>query len=298
MEEPPLFGAPLFEPLPGAATRGVAFSEWESYRTDVAGKDILVVTDDSNFYKDRSGKLNGNTGDTDASGLNVTDAADSTILGTESADEAPWQTVAQAMVDILTNHDSNEDEDEDAAEGDDDGDADLPDPGANPEDGAHLASARLSSDAPAATEATSNPASTPGAAAAVVAAPGYETDDQSDEDTDDEVDEDADDAEDDGGNFDFPYIDWTKQVAADRASAVHTDDGTTLASGADALVIGADGYDDDDNRAAGEGIIIVRDDGNVVLGGTGDVNGQIGDSEQGAVIMDVDHTYIKGGGAY
>jgi hypothetical protein len=36
----------------------------------------------------------------------------------------------------------------------------------------------------------------------------------------------------------------------------------------------------------------------VVLGGTGDVNAQIGDSEQGAVIMDVDNVFIQGGGAY
>jgi hypothetical protein len=71
-----------------------------------------------------------------------------------------------------------------------------------------------------------------------------------------------------------------------------------LASGQDAIVIGGDGYDDDDNRAAGENIVITRDDGNVVLGGTGDVNAQIGDSEQGAVIMGVTRTFIQGGGAY
>ena len=87
-------------------------------------------------------------------------------------------------------------------------------------------------------------------------------------------------------------------INSDVASAVHTDEGTTLASGQDAVVIGADGYDDDDNRAVGENIIITRDDGNVVLGGTGDVNAQIGDSEQGAVIMDVTRTFIQGGGAY
>ena len=69
-----------------------------------------------------------------------------------------------------------------------------------------------------------------------------------------------------------------------------------MASGADAVVVGADGYDDDDIRAVGENIVITRDDGNVVLGGTGDVNSQIGDSEQGAVIMDVNRTYIQGGG--
>ena len=79
---------------------------------------------------------------------------------------------------------------------------------------------------------------------------------------------------------------------------MHTDEGTTLASGADAVVVGADGYDDDDNRAVGENIVLTRDDSNVVLGGTGDVNAQIGDSEQGAVIMGVDGVFIQGGGAY
>jgi hypothetical protein len=101
-----------------------------------------------------------------------------------------------------------------------------------------------------------------------------------------------------GEEFDFPYDAWTQQINANAATAVHTDEGTTLASGADALVIGADGYDDDDNRATGENITITRDDGNVVIGGVGNVNSQIGDSEQGAVIMDVTRTYIQGGGAY
>ena len=166
LQIPPFYTEKLFTPLPGAQTRGVGISEWESYRTDVAGKDILVTTDDSNFYRDRNGKLNGNTGDTDASGLNVTDATDSVIYGTESADEAPWQTVAQALVDILTSN-----PDEDTSE-DDDGDADLPDPGANPEDEAMTAmssvngtdGAVLSTLGSMQTEVTSR-----GAAAAVIA---------------------------------------------------------------------------------------------------------------------------------
>jgi hypothetical protein len=293
---PPFYTEKLFAPLPGAQTRGVGISEWESYRTDVAGKDILVTTDDSNFYKDRNGKLNGNTGDTDASGLNVTDATDSTILGSESADEAPWQTVAQALVDILTSNPRDDTPgDDDSSEGDDDGDADLPDPGANPEDEAMTAMSSVNgTDRALSTLALMQTGATsPGAAAAVIAPPP-----SGDEDTDDEVDPDVDDSDDDGGNFDFPYDDWTKQISSDRASAVHTDDGTTLASGADALVVGGDGFDDDDNRAAGENITITRDDGNVVVGGTGDVNAQIGDSEQGAVIMGVTRTFIKGGGAY
>jgi hypothetical protein len=98
--------------------------------------------------------------------------------------------------------------------------------------------------------------------------------------------------------YDFPYVSWTKAINGGGASAVHTDEGTTLASGQEAVVIGADGYDDDDNRAVGENLMITRDDDNVVIGGTGDVNAQIGDSEQGAVIMGVTRTFIQGGGAY
>ncbi len=131
---PPFFGEQLFKPLPGSKSRGIAFSEWETYRTDVAGRNILVTTDDSNFFRDRNGKINGNTGDTDASGLNVTDATDSVIRGSESADEAPYQTVAAALVDLASDapggglgSDPDDDPDDE-----DDGDANAPDPGANP----------------------------------------------------------------------------------------------------------------------------------------------------------------------
>ena len=97
---PPLFAANLWNPLPGATSRGVSFAEWESYRTDVAGRNILVTTDDSNFFRDRYGLINANTGDIDASGLNVIDATDSVIREASPADEAPWQTMAAALVDL------------------------------------------------------------------------------------------------------------------------------------------------------------------------------------------------------
>jgi hypothetical protein len=98
--------------------------------------------------------------------------------------------------------------------------------------------------------------------------------------------------------FDFPYPNWVSQINGIAASAIHTDDGTTLASGQDAVVVGGDGYDDDDNRAVGENIIVTRDDSNIAIAGIGDVNSQIGDSEQGAVIMDVHRVFIQGGGTY
>ena len=268
---PPFFGEALFTPLAGAPSPQVAFSEWESYRTDVAGKNILVTTDDSNFFRDRIGKINANTGDTDASGLNITDATDSVIRGTTSADEAPWQ---------VDPPDDDEDEtgDEDEAEEPDDApDEDVDDaPDENP--GAGDTSMTMS---------TLLMSPSADVAAAVVAPSG--------------CDPDGDDCPDDGSSpeeWDFPYLEWVANANRNTGTAIHTDEGTTLASGADVLVIGADGYDDDDNRAAGENIIITRDDGNVVVGGTGDVNAQIGDSEQGAVIMDVERVVIQGGGAY
>jgi hypothetical protein len=289
IEIPPFLPENLFKPLPGAETRGVSFSEWESYRTDVAGRNIMVTTDDSNVFKNRNGKLNGNTGDTDASGLNITDATDSVIRGTESADEAPYQTVAQAVVDIATANPTDL-EDLGGDSDDDDGDANLPDPGANPEDvpvttpttpaATAPSNAASGTDTSGDTDTGDLSGATPAATAAYA-----ETDASGGSDTTND-------------GYDFPYVTWTNAVSGDAATAVHTDEGTTLASGQDALVVGADGFDDDDNRAAGENIVITRDDGNVVLGGTGDVNAQIGDSEQGAVIMDVTRTYIQGGGAY
>jgi len=262
---PPFFGENIWNPLPGATSRGIAFSEWESYRTDVAGRNILVTTDDSNFFRDRDGKLNANTGDTDASGLNVIGAVDSVIRGSESADEAPWQTMAAALVDLAgedgTTPPPDDDDDDD---GDDDEDSDeFQEP---------------NGDSPAGTPAPIGSQPSQGSSPTSPAPS----------------------SGDEGGveGFDFPYKSWVEHANASVATAVHTDEGTTLASGSDAIVIGADGYDDDDNRAVGENITITRDDGNVVIGGTGDVNAQIGDSEQGAVIMDVTRTFIQGGGAY
>jgi hypothetical protein len=283
---PPFFAEALWNPLPGATSRGVAFSEWESYRTDVAGRNILVTTDDSNFFRDRDGKLNANTGDIDASGLNVIDSADSVIRGSESADEAPWQTMAAALVDLAGDNGvtppGGDDDDDDNGDDDEDSDefAEVEEPNGDVPPG---------TPAPIGTQPTQGspptsptPPTSPAATAAVVPPPyvGGSDDDNG------------------GDGFDFPYEAWVEQANAGNATAVHTDEGTTLASGSDAIVIGADGYDDDDNRAVGENIVITRDDGNVVIGGTGNVNAQIGDAEQGVLVMDVDRTFIQGGGAY
>ena len=246
--------APILAPLPGAQTRAVAFAEWESYRTEVVGRNILAATDDSNLFMYRDGKLNGNTGDTDASGLNVTDARNSVIRGTTSADFPPWENQSG------TTDSDDEDEEDDSSDETDTGD--VGDTETGDDLTTNLTTTRVASAAPVA------------AAFAAVTEASAEY------------------------PFDFPYVEWVKQISGDRASAVHTDEGTTLASGQDVVVVGADGYDDDDNRAVGEHLVLTRDDCNVVVGGTGPVNAQIGDSEQGAVIMDVDNVLIEGGGAF
>ena len=224
----PSYIEPIFKPIPSAATRGASFAEWETSRVDVLGRNIMVTFDDSNVFSNRDGKLNTNTGDTDASGLNITDATDSVILGTESADEAPYQTVAAALVDLASDAPGgglNSDPDDDA---DDDGDANDPDPGA---DGLAPAPVTTVTPVPKSTpiatrghprsdkrhpggNAGDRPFATPatGASAAVVAS--NDDDSQSEE-------------------FDFPYVEWTRQISGNAASAVHTDEGTTLASGAD-----------------------------------------------------------------
>jgi hypothetical protein len=85
--------------------------------------------------------------------------------------------------------------------------------------------------------------------------------------------------------------------AVPRATAsVSDDDGGTTASGDEALVIGGDGYDDLAVDVAGEGNIATYDDSNVVVGGTGGVNAQIGDSDTGgAVVMGVEDSVVEGG---
>jgi len=64
----------------------------------------------------------------------------------------------------------------------------------------------------------------------------------------------------------------------------------------DALVIGGDGYDDLAVRLEGNDNVATYDDSNVVIGGTGDVNAQIGDSDTGGTVsMDTVDSELHGG---
>ena len=74
------------------------------------------------------------------------------------------------------------------------------------------------------------------------------------------------------------------------------DDAGTTAGGDEAVVIGGDGYDDLSVDVTGVGQVVSYDDSNVVIGGEGRVNAQIGDSDtSGAVVMGVTNSVIQAG---
>jgi hypothetical protein len=179
------FALPSME---GATGRGVALAGYEIHSIDVEGSDNLLTYDDSNLFFHRSGSLNGNTGDTATSGLNVVDSLRSLVRSGNSLDAG------------------------------------------NP------SSSRFD-------PARSAPSFTSPLSRGVV----------------------------------------------DGASASVADvNGVSTANGQDTLVIGGDGVDDESVRIRGSANVATYDDGNLTVGGIGDVNAQIGDSEtSGAVVMAV-----------
>ncbi len=177
-------------------TRAVAIAGYQDRTLEVVGNGNLLTRDDSNIFYHRIGHLNGNTGDTDTSGLNVVDATGSLIRS---------------------------------------GNSGIP-PAPAPGDQASVGSSAPPVGAPAAAPA-------PGAATASVAP-----------------------------------------------------NGTATATGADSLAIGGPGVVDTSIQVHGSGNVATSDDGNVTVGGVGDVNAQVGDSDtSGAVVMDVTGSEITTG---
>ena len=85
-------------------------------------------------------------------------------------------------------------------------------------------------------------------------------------------------------------------TAPSMATGSVADEGDATASGSSAVVIGADGYDDLALDVAGQRNVATYDDSNTVIGGSGDVNAQIGDSDTGgAVVMGVEDSLVEAG---
>jgi hypothetical protein len=108
---------------------------------------------------------------------------------------------------------------------------------------------------------------------------GDSSDDEGDEDAEEPEDADeADESESDDGDVSDP--------AEPPESREEADSGTTPTRPAapGSLTIGGDGYDNLGVRVEGTDHVVSYDDSNVVVGGTGDVNAQIGDSDTGGTV--------------
>ncbi|MFD7026155.1 hypothetical protein [Promicromonospora sukumoe] len=93
-----------------------------------------------------------------------------------------------------------------------------------------------------------------------------------------------------------PAVPVTGPPVTGTSHATVTDEGASSATGDGALVIGADGFDDVSIRSRGDGNVVTYDDSNVVIGGSGPVNTQIGDSDTGgAVVMGVHGSDVRAG---
>jgi len=75
-----------------------------------------------------------------------------------------------------------------------------------------------------------------------------------------------------------------------------SDEGPSTAIGKNTFVVGGDGFDDVSIRSSGDGNVVTYDDSNLIIGGTGKVNAQIGDSDTGgAVVMDINDSDVGAG---
>ena len=181
------------------ADRSVAIAGIEDHSLEVDGNENVLTYDDSNVFVNRNGALNGNTGDTDTSGLNAVDIQNSTVRSGASG---------------------NSDE--------------------SPDD---------------------PPFSSTGAYPAALGQP--------------------------GSPFGQP------------SASVADINGVSTATAADSLVVGGDGMDDNGVTVRGDRNIVTYDDGNVAVGGTGDVNAQIGDSDTaGLVAMGISDSLIEAGDSF
>jgi hypothetical protein len=89
---------------------------------------------------------------------------------------------------------------------------------------------------------------------------------------------------------------WTHQSGRGGKDTARAAEEEASASGRNPLVVGGDGYDDLSIRSSGQRNIVTYDDSNLVVGGTGPVNAQIGDSDtSGAVVMGIRGSVVEGG---
>ncbi len=263
-------------PQGGADGRSIAVSGFEDHSVSVLGDDQIVTYDDSNVFIARNGQINANTGDTDSSGLNVVDVTGSRVRSGNSGD----------------------------GEGDDEGSDDEAEEESTAGEGAQATATKEAAPQVAADNAPKKTSSgavktsggaakkaSSGAAKKASSGAAKKVSGDTAQSTSSSDDEDA------QGNDEAAEDGSTKSRQPQGAtSAQVTDEGASTATGRESLVVGADGYDDVSIRSQGNRNIVTYDDSNVVIGGKGNVNAQIGDSDTGgAVVMGVHNSDVQAG---
>jgi hypothetical protein len=245
----------------GGRTADIAGYEDHSVLTRGMGN--VVTYDDSNVFINRDGKINSNTGDTDSAGLNAIATLRSIVsAGPHCDDGCDDESIIQAQAGVF-------DEGDVAVDGD--GHVVW-----SPDIAPETEAASVNCDDPAETNDDGCDDSLPGDN-------GDDSDAADDESADGDVSDPAEPAE-------------TREEADSTRPAADNGEEPDGEFPTGSLIVGGDGIDDLSLRVDGVGNVSTYDDGNVVIGGTGDVNSQIGDSDTGGTVtMDTVDSVVSGG---
>ena len=260
----PIDASPLvsaFISYTGNRTADIAGFEDHSILTRGTGN--VVTYDDSNVFMNRDGKINANTGDTDSAGLNAVATLRSVVsAGPHCDDGCDDESIIQAQAGVF-------DEGDVAIDGDGHvvWSPDTVDSSSGPV---------VPCDDECASDAENGDDSAP-------ADNGDDSDAAGDESPDGDVSDPAEPAE-------------TREEADSTRPAADNGEEPDGDFAAGSLIVGGDGIDDLSERVDGNFNVSTYDDSNVVIGGTGDVNAQIGDSDTGGTVtMDTIDSVVSGG---
>jgi hypothetical protein len=300
--EIPLDASPLVSAfISYTQNRTADIAGWEDHSILTRGTGNLNTYDDSNVFIDRTGKINANTGDLDSAGLNAVATVRSTVAaGPHCDDGCDNESVITSQLGAF-------DEADVAIDGhgnvvmpdvfdsdnigtpttgnlpgdvfDEDDIAVRPDgstfvPGSDDDELEDDSPTDDSPGAPEGAEETFEACEAgPTPSGRNIPCPG-----EIPQAANSVVDDSVDDADEGTGS----------DTDEDGAEAVLPPDGS--------LTVGGDGIDDLSARVDGTGNVATYDDSNVVIGGTGDVNAQIGDADTGGVaVMDTIDSVAHGG---
>jgi hypothetical protein len=279
----------------GGGRRAVAIAGIENHSVDVGGDENVVTYDDSNVALDRNGRVNGNTGDTDTSGLNVVDDEGSAIRSGDSgnSDEAPDDPpfAASSAGPPAESDGRRESSGQSVPEKDSSARPPAESNGRRESSGQSVPEKDSSARPPAESDGRRESSGQSVPEKDSSARPPAESDGQGDASRPSAA---------VATSSPRPLPEANGRQGGSQPSASVADvNGVSTATADDSLVVGGDGIDDNGVTVRGRRNVVTYDDGNVAVGGTGDVNSQIGDSDTGgAVTIGTRGSHIRAGDSF